>query len=254
MKTWCLIPTVGGSSWAAGHETPKPLLLVDWRGTAQHMISHVLDTVPENVRCVVGLPVLWDTPRTWCLKIFGEMRGSAETVQAMLNIMDTCLDRETIPDDARVLCLDCDALLATRDISRVLAEIDRGADAAVAVARVRKVKDVAATMSFARVANESDWTWELDRDIDVAGRVVDLVEKVAISRWGCVSARAFRSAALLRGALEALAPHETGLTDALAHLVESGGDVRAVAVKKWVDWGTPEALEASGARIVERAE
>ncbi len=225
-----VIPAAGKSQrfFNAGYTTPKPLLKIrnnqnDLVGT---MLEHVYCTIPSGfVDITVGLPDTYSGPELVLVEYrkIESTLGQADTVYQLI---------KDLPEDDRVLVLDCDVLLHEDDI--------RGVVGALEVADL----SVAVTETFDPNASR----------VDVIPYPTRFVEKEPISSWGIVSARAFRHAALLKDALETTleeckkSGEEPYLSMALNHYP---GMKYAYKIDRFQDWGTPERLHESGAEIVE---
>jgi hypothetical protein len=225
-ELWTLIPAAGSSErWrAAGFEKPKALLSVRLGGLTMPMWQHVgIAASLLSQHTLVGLPPDCDT---WGNDItegilVGRTRGQAETVLKMLRI---------VPRTMRVLVLDCDTLLQTSDLEYMCS---RQEQLIVAVTR----------------SNDPNMSRP-----DRVPNAQKFVEKQQISEWGVVGARLFRSAHDLANALhwsiaeDARLGREPYLTGAMNLLLGTNHchDVEG----RWIDWGTPERLRASGAEVV----
>lgn len=215
MKTWGVIAAAGESRrfQMVGYETPKPLLVVEFQGERRFMVEWVaMYARPVVDEIVIGLP-----EHRLSREITGgeEMstNSHAETVRNLVH---------AIPDGDQVIVFDCDLLLETRHMRRVK---DKLHVAGVSVAVGSGVVD-----GFSS-ADAAPWAARFREPND------------GLSTLPVLGMRAFRRADELTWALEDQISM-TGVVNALPP------PYAAVLVDRWIDWGTPSALDASGARIV----
>ena len=210
---------------------PKPLLRVRWRGDERMMLEYVLRTLPAGVAPLVALPpdASWERRTDKATGRLSKIVVLKKHTLGQAHTVGLLLFQEEIPvdDDTSVLVLDCDVLLPPETLLEMLRQV-RETDVVVAVAPSDK-----AAMSY----------------VDVVPAFHLVREKQRISQWGVVGARAFRRAGDLR---DALARQED-----LSYLTHTINEMPAcmtrlaLPVPDWVDWGTPAALAASGAVIME---
>jgi NDP-sugar pyrophosphorylase family protein len=197
---------------------PKPFIPIHrpGYGTAM-MIEHVLNTIPFGIERYMAVPemAMLYAPLARYIPI-RETRSPVHTLQQVLERME---------DDSSLLLLDCDTLVDERDLDRLVYHVMyNGFPCAVAVT--------------------SDETDENMSRVDTVPHPTRFVEKQMISRWGIVSARAFNSTSRLRQLLQSQPDGP------LTPLLGLYGSCYAYMIRRrWVDWGTPERLVASGAEV-----
>lgn len=225
-ELYTIIPAAGVSKRfkEAGYETPKPLLYVKSKdGTIASMVAHVVDSAPfEN--CLIGLPIGQKQPDDLTGAAVGikSTTGQADTIYQIVRMLD---------DDSSILVLDCDMVLLTKDIDKLVEMI--------------KVYDVAIAVTETFDPNSSR--------VDQVPFPTKFVEKEPISQWGIVGARAFKNAGLLTDALRKTLEWAKALNvePYLSHAINLyPGTKYAHVITEYQDWGTPERLQQSGAVIV----
>lgn len=220
-----IIPAAGESRRYRDLGHPyKPVIWIRTKeGVDASMLSHVEDTAPAGV-LMVALPRGVKTPqdsRGHVVSI-AKTSGQADTIYQMVR---------RLPENARVLILDCDMILERRDIETLVRMLD--------------IFDVTVAVTKTFDPNASR--------VDCVPYPMKFVEKQPISEWGIVGARAFKSAGVLSSALEetiAICDKlkiEPYLSMAMDKYV---GTKYAHIIKKYMDWGTPERLKNSGAEII----
>lgn len=222
-----VIPAAGRSQrfLKSGYRAPKPLLWVDPKeGAVARMVSHVVHSAPAG-KAVIGLPRDTIIPK--------ELRKISTTIENSIGQADTVWQLvRFLPDDARVLVLDCDMVLPSATLEKMVQYLE--------------VMDVVLAVTETFDPNASR--------VDTIPFPTRFVEKIPISQWGIVGARAFKRADLLTSALEiALANcvdnhEEPYLSMAIQHYP---GSKYAHMITEFQDWGTPERLKESGAQIVD---
>lgn len=222
-RLWTLIPAAGESRRfkEAGYEIPKPLLkLQSPEGVLKTMLGHVVCSLPNTMRDNVvvalkeGMSNPTDTRTVWV----ENSKGQADTVRQVL---------KTLPESDRLLVLDCDMLLSANAIHEICS--------------VGLVYDgvIGVTQSFDPNASR----------INKFPFPTFVVEKEPISEWAIISARYFRHIGLLHKAIK-------NVKACYGEMYLSGvynfypNRLIAVNVGSYVDFGTPERVEASGWRIV----
>lgn len=221
-----LIPAAGESQRfrEGGHETPKPDLRIECAGRTRLMLDWVLDAHEGRV---VAVGAHRDSRETYDHPIrrfrVAKTRGQAHTLLQLV--------RRACPLDIPVLVVNCDMIIPSDSLQKTMSVVEQGADFGVLVARTSR-----AGMSHVdRIPHPTQFL-EKNGNGDIA----------MVGAWAFASSRQLEDA--LRGACEDL--YEPYLSHALARLkgvctaVECGED-------DFTDWGTPEAVAASGARIVE---
>jgi len=224
-RTELIVPAAGHSQRFrdAGYTCPKPLLRVKWQGRTKRMIDWAIDQFYDvGVSDIhVGLPS--------CLSMFdGQFRGVP--IERTMGQADTIMQMiEHCDPYSKIIVADCDVL------------IDSGI--------LKAISDSRNADLIMTVVKSSDPNMSRIDSITSPRRVV---EKQPLSEWGIVGTRIFANAEMIRDACH------TALQDSpaayLSDVVNALGDEQrhwqAVDVGRYVDWGTPEALEQSGARIV----
>lgn len=208
-----------------GIRIPKPLLNIDFLGKTASMLSHVQDGIPESLEILTVLAEGYDPPndiRGGVIHI-RPTRGQAETVYRVLSI---------IKEDRPVLVHDCDMLLDALDVGALVDWLEKYA------------MTVAVTETFDPNASRVDKIPYPDV----------FVEKQPISKWGIVGARGFASSKEIIQCIEIelrkninTIDYEPYLSEAMNHIP---GMALAHQISDFVDWGTPERIYESGAKIV----
>ncbi len=222
---YILIPAAGESRRfkEAGHKTPKPFLQIQNRkGKVQSMIEHVLDTVPST-RIYVGVPEQYRYEIQYggvgIIPIFRTL-GQADTVWQMV---------DRLPDkDGPLVVLDCDMILQTSDLKIIMSMLGSYA------------VTVAVTETFDPNASR----------VDAVPYPTRFVEKQPISSWGIVGARGFHSVRELETCLRiyvSAVAKEPYLSEVM-NLYP--GKAYAHVIDDYEDWGTPERIKESGAKII----
>jgi len=226
---WTVIPAAGESKRfrEAGYSMPKPLLRIKSpAGEEAYMVQHVIADLPSWLRAgvVIALPSHLDKPidleeRTISIP---HTIGQADTVYQAI---------KTLPDNDLVLVLDCDMILKSEDILK-LVELLNIYDVTVAV-----------TETFDPNASRVD-------QVPFPSR---FVEKEPISKWGIVGARAFKSAAVLSVALErtfdrCTARHQEPYLSMAMNPYP--GSKFAHVITDYIDLGTPERIKEAGWEIL----
>lgn len=217
-----LIPAAGESRRfrEAGFSLPKPFLPVEWGGVVKTMLEHVVDCVPPEYEIVVGVRVPRRLNRGVAVAV-RDTGGQADTVRQMLGHVDAA--------DA-VMTMDCDTLVPFN------------------------VAEFAATLSTYRAAVCVADIGHADMSrVDCVPNPSVFVERGAISRWGVVSVRGFDSAGVLSEVLEEVVEEHarSGTEPYLSHALNRYPGVKyAHVINTFHDWGTPDKLRISGARIV----
>lgn len=225
---WVIIPAAGKSQRFrdAGYETPKSLLRLESpSGAILPMVTHVRLTIDPSFdprRILVGLPMDYTTEDSMNFIGIEHTLGQADSIYQMI---------QNLPQEDSVLVLDCDMLLRSPDINRLIEMLG--------------VYDVSIAVAKTFDPNSSR--------IDQIPYPTRFVEKEPISEYGIVGARAFKNIGLLSKALKrtierykALA-QEPYLSVAINHYP---GTKFAHVVTNFVDLGTPERIKAAGWRIV----
>ena len=213
-----------------GYDTPKPFLTIDYAGQKCSMLGHVLLRVEKFANSVLVVTRMnqelpSDIYNIHCpldhLQVNFTL-GQADTLRKAL---------VGLPEQS-VMVLDCDMLLPEHDLEYLAAATDLY-EVAVAVAR-----------TFDPNAST----------VDQIPFPTQFREKECASEWGIVGARAFRSVKHLRAALEEYVVYcgiylhsEPFLTPAINYIK---GKKFAHVVGDYVDWGTPQRLQESGAVII----
>jgi len=221
---WIVVPAAGESRRfkEAGYTIPKPFLMIDDEGLVMTMIGHVLYDINHYEKILVGLSNLAPDDFEFPSILIENSIGQADTVYRMLS----CL-----PQEDSVLVLDCDMILEADDIQKMM-DFLKNYDVVIAVAE-----------SFNPNASR----------VDQVPFPTRFVEKEPISQYAIVGARAFKNIGLLKKALERTLDRykkigqEPYLSVAINHYP---GTKYAHQITKYTDWGTPEAVKSSGAKIV----
>lgn len=221
-----VIPAAGKSQRFrdAGYSLPKPYLVIkDKNCVTNRMIGHVITSFPHSLKIIATpsdrLPLSnYDAME----HAIHQSVGQADTIYQVV---------KDLPKDSQILILDCDVVLQTRDIERVVGLLNS--------------YDMVMAVAFTFDPNASR--------IDQIPFPTKFVEKKAISEFGMVSARAFRNAGKLTKALEetleycAAAEMEPYLSYAMN---EYDGTKYAHLITEYQDWGTPERIAQNGATII----
>lgn len=222
-----LVPAAGMSQRFvdAGHATPKPDLVINHMGHSVTMLDWALSALPHTLigPIVAGVRTEMTGPFRPHVRVNIEnSMGQAHTLLAMMHA--TCLR------DEPVLVINSDVVFAQQDLVSTCEEVLKGADSGILVYR-----------------SESKAMSYVDR-VPYATR---FVEKNRISAFAMAGAWAFRSSNQLQDCLEyAYANNDEPY---LSHAMNAMRGVHAchqTEAKHVLDWGTPEALAATGARIV----
>lgn len=230
-----LIPAAGGSRRYndAGYAGTKALLTVEYNHVHLPMIQHVIQTIPPIVeRVIVGcrgedVAAFYDVCET--VPITGSV-GQADTLLQMLEHVE----------EGQVLIVNCDALLPKHILECLL----------LLTSEHNSVATVVCDVSFPN--------WSYVDSIICPSKFVEKPRPQGAWRWGMAGAWAFRSSKDLRTALkmvvedfkaDPISSGEVYLSTALNHIP---GQKHAVMTRLEyvVDWNTPEALVASGGRIL----
>lgn len=223
-KIWAIILGAGESKrfHDEGFVCPKPSLLIEHKGKPLSMITHVANSVPASIyqrlavyRAGVPMPTDLDALPMWVKATRGQADTAYQVVQTML------------PHDG-VLMLDCDMLLEREDLERIVT--------------LMGIYDVVVAVTKTVDPNASR--------VDSAPLFTTCAEKQAISQWGIVGARGFSTAWILEKALQKLleeSPEEPYLSMAINNYP---GSKYAYEITKFQDWGTPERIQKSGAKIL----
>jgi hypothetical protein len=208
-----------------GFKIPKPLLRIEYMGDTMSMLAHVQSNIPEGLDILTVLREGMYPPddiRGEVIHI-AETRGQAESLYRVISVMR---------EDRPILVHDCDMLLDVLDIHKLLDMLDH------------YPVTVAVTETFDPNASRVDKIPYPDI----------FVEKQPISQWGIVGARGFASHKELTQCIEIelrrninTVDYEPYLSEAMNHF---GGQPYALQITDYVDWGTPERILESGARIV----
>lgn len=228
MKFRVLIPAAGYSRRfaEAGHQTLKPDLVIEHAGSQKRMIDWVLSALPHPIigPVIFGAHPKLDGPARPVVRInIHSSRGQAHTLLNML--------RATCKGDFPLLIVNSDVVFQQNDLASACRQVIEGADSGVLV-----YKSDNPEMSY----------------VNAVPYATDFAEKRQISAFAVAGAWAFRSSQHLYD----------GLKDAcmnmrepyLSHAMNKMGGVHAchlIEARDVLDWGTPEAVKASGARIVE---
>lgn len=208
-----------------GIRTPKALLTLEYMGHEGSMLSFIQSGIPEQYDALTVLQSGHEAPND----IRGDVihiaptRGQAETVYRVLS---------TMREDRPILVHDCDMMLDVLDNHKLIDLLEN------------YQLSVAVTETFDPNASRVDSVPFPDV----------FVEKQNISKWGIVGARAFESSLDLLQAIEIelraninTVDYEPYLSQAMNNFM---GQAFAHVITDFVDWGTPERIVASGARII----
>ena len=232
---WVVIPAAGLSKRFsdAGFSTPKALLQIkSKKNISLPMVSHVINSVdyysvdrfitPDKI--IVGLPFGHDNKDILVPKTFiKNTLGQADTIFQLIS---------DLPENDKVLVLDCDMVLNSKDIRKLV--------------EMGQVYDVALAVTETFDPNSSR--------VDQVPFPTMFVEKEPISSFGIVGARTFKNIGKLREALKKtmqehlLNGKEPYLSSALNHYP---GKKFALVVDEFQDWGTPQRVTDSGASIID---
>jgi molybdopterin-guanine dinucleotide biosynthesis protein A len=237
-----IIPCAGRSERfeAAGYNGGKALMIVDHVGRRDAMIGHVLRTLPfADRRLVIAGCRTNDYAGMESFQVrpvrIENSRGQSETILMCLGALLN--DRE----DEACLVVNCDALISGYLLDRIIASVNENDDVSMACV-VQESADPG--MSY----------------VDQVPYPTRFVEKQQISGYGMSGAWYFRSAEELYQAINYQIltrtwhgkNNEFYLSEALNYL--PGRKMAWIAEaprEQIVDWNTPEALLASGARIIQ---
>jgi len=210
----------------AGYSLPKPFLTIqDQDGKRGQMVDFVVNSLPDTMKIFIAIPAtyLYAPQRDVQNVHISRTYGQADTAYQVVS---------HLPKDRRVIVLDCDMVLQPRDVKNII-ELTRLFETVTAV-----------TPTFDPNASR----------VDSVPFPTRWAEKEPISSWGIVGARAFRNAGRLTTALRHVlempgAPGEPYLSTAMNHYLSFGQNF-AYEVSQFKDWGTPERIAASGAKII----
>lgn len=220
--TWIVIPAAGESRRfkEAGYMDDKPFLtLADQNDFRALMYQHILFSIPHSVpikRIVVG--TRWELYNLAAAVQIKETKGQADTVYQLV---------KTLPPDDSVLVLDCDTILKTEDITKLLEFL--------------KVYDMVVAVAETFDPNASR--------VDQVPFPTRFVEKEPISQWGMISGRGFKSCGDLAYALRQILSDddEPYLSTAMNYYP---GTKYAHVITEYVDLGTPERIKEAGWKIL----
>lgn len=224
-----LIPAAGYSRRFAdaGYQKLKPDLVIAHDEKRKRMIDWVIDALPF---AIIGPVILGAHPqlggpesRPVVRVNIHSSRGQAHTLYNMI--------RAACKRDEPVLVLNSDVVFRTTDLAAACRQVVEGADSGVLVYKSENPE-----MSY----------------VNAVPYATEFAEKRVISAFAVAGAWAFRSSEHLYG----------GLKDAcvnmrepyLSHAMNKMGGVHAchqIEASSVLDWGTPDAVRVSGARIVE---
>lgn len=205
----------------AGYKTPKPFLPIEWRGSTRLMVIHVVNSLPKQLtKLTIAVPPGYKneiySPRAYCIEVEGT-KGPAHTLQKVLY---------RLPDMESTLVLDSDVINHHLDLYGLTKE----------------------PVCSVLVSPSKDPSYSY---VNKVGYFDQIVEKEVISEHA------------VRGAYFIPRLHISEFMLALDKIVEEKdepyishvfndmlGDKYALQTTYIpVDWGTPEAIQASGARI-----
>ena len=211
-KLWVVIPAAGKSQRFidAGYLTPKPLLRLEAPdGKIGPMIEFIKDTVPKGLEIIEILHL-------------EKTVGQADTVYQGI---------KDLPSDDSCLILDCDTLLQTIDIQKLISLLG--------------IYDMSLLVAETFDPNASR--------VDQIPFPTRFVEKEPISQFGIIGARAFKDIGFLTLALKrtldrcAIRSTEPYLSTAINHYP---GTKFAHLITEYVDLGTPQRIKEAGWEIV----
>jgi hypothetical protein len=220
-----LVPAAGRSERfaAAGYLKPKPDLLIEYDGMRAKMLDWAISPLPRLVTgpVVVGAAPGMAGPDAACALVrVHNSRGQAHTLMTLIG--------EMYHRDEPLLIINSDVVFEKEDLSSICREVAHGADIGILVQR----SDSTAMSYVDRVPYSNKYA-----------------EKLVISKFAMSGAWAFRSSARL---LDALVSVQDMPEPYLSHAMNRMNGVHSCVVAgKILDWGTPDAVVASGARIVE---
>lgn len=225
-----MVPAAGRSTrfQEAGYETPKPDLVVEYGKpkSRKKMLDWALASMPSTIigPIVVGYRHDMRGPERPHVPVWiHNSRGQAHTLLLMINA--------ACQHDEPILVINSDVVFVQQDLMRICEEVERGADTGVLVYR-----------------SGSEALSYVDR-MPYASR---FAEKRVISDFAMAGAWAFRSCWELEKHLKTACTHGFG-EPYLSHAMNRMRGVHAcyqTEASRVLDWGTPEALAATGARIV----
>lgn len=229
-----LIPAAGRSQRYVqqGYSTPKPLLEVEHLGTRARMITHVENWLGRRADLVGFPPGNHQNP-----DFKGRYAGIVSDSQIeTISLMLASVDRGVL--DGPVILADCDLLVDKQDLEAIEEVITMPGGPEIAVLTSDKKLP-----GFSRAL--------VDRGRGVAGFVGPDFEisGLGYEAHSVCSLRGFRSGHMLRRSVNwaiARGFDVTMLMDKLSPLV-----CMVPARGAIIDWGTPDALVKSGARILE---
>lgn len=240
-RVTALIPCAGnGTRYSDSGSFPraKHLIPVEWEGLRRPMVGHVLRGLPGSVgRVVLGVQTDYaamtrDLPVAVCA--VGTSLGQADTLRQMLNA-----ELDGTDADGPCLVVNCDAVIRSAILGHLVHAVTMRPEYCMACC-VQRTE----SLGFSYV--------------DRVPNPRSFAEKIRLSPWGMSGAWAFRSMRELREAVKlAMSAHtEIGLREEvyLSHALNFlSGPFLAWQIDPEhdiVDWNTPEALAASGARLV----
>lgn len=225
-ELFILIPAAGESRRykEAGYSLPKPTLWIEnGDGVRASMLGHVEATLPPGT-VMVGLSAGVALPEDCFGNVvrINKTIGQADTIYQMLR---------GVSENARVLVVDCDMILGRKTLEELVALLN--------------TFDVTIAVTYTFDPNASR--------VDKIPFPTKFVEKEPISAWGIVGARAFGNAGMLRDAL-AITVAAAGQNNEEPYLSTAINDYPgvkfAIETNFYVDWGTPERLQETDAKII----
>lgn len=211
---------------AAGYTVPKPFLPIVWRGITRLMIIHVINSIPEQfTKLIVAVPpghekeIEFHTPSPQCIEVEGT-KGPAHTLQRVLH---------RLPDIESTLVMDSDVLNYHLDLFGLTKE----------------------SVCSVLVSPSTDPSYSY---VNKLGYFDNIVEKEVISEHA------------VRGAYYIPRLHMSEFMAVLDNVVEEEDEpyishvFNSMQGLKYalqttympIDWGTPEAVRMSGARIISK--
>lgn len=223
----CFMPAAGRSERfrAAGYETPKPLLRVQYEGVTRQMYQHVMSrSKASRIGILVALP--------------SEFPQTISQVHTILQMFDHLGDG-WIEGDYSVALIDCDMLIHEEDLTRTI-DLLHTTDYEALVLGIPVQNG---RMSYVEQMVPSGPVYRTTQFIDGDG------PGIAVA-----SVRVFRSAAKLRH-LAKCCHMRYGPMASMSKLYRLEPPWIPVGInmarQPVINWGTPELLLASGASIVE---
>lgn len=227
---WAIILAAGKSQRFVdeGYTTPKPLLRLRSKGGAEcSMLSHIEDSIPIGLDHIfVVLSEGIEKPKDFLGRVIKirDTKGQADTALKAI--------KQEIDVNKKILLLDCDMILTTYDQIKIVESLD-----------------------FYNITVAVTETFDPNSSrVDRIPYPTKFAEKEPISQWGIVSARGFSSAKDLELSLQYAISAEGDKISLSTAMNYHRGSKYAHVITKYIDLGTPQRIEQSGWKILDKKE